>query len=475
MLEDELLAAPALGPAALRHMVQKLIPLKAQPGNSNHSNGAAVDFGTTFGGVYFKADSSTRKAWRKTWSHPWLVEQAESFGFKPLKSEDALEFRGTVASWIGCMLCLAACPSSSAEPATRAEAPPSRAAPAPQPAPPQPAPPQPVPPQPQAAASTAAFGSRGSQFVVHKVSEGKLALASSETDATRVLAAASGGLIQPQLGLLWFRDGEHLKVIDLEQLDAAPVTIAEGMPETDRFSITEHADVDTEDGCDLPWVELKWTAEPALESPITAAPKLRITNRDWLARARTRPLCAAGKQRALSTAKKHVRLPKKLLACEEAESCGGALPLGASGLELVLVRQQAGGDCADTACLLRDPKVRSFATPPRARSLGRPTRLRSVLADRIGSTARRPPTSWRISCAVPLAASRSMAAPWAGSSQVTRSASRAWATSTWRTNSAHLPLTAAPRRNREQRARLPAGDHPGARDARPQPGAARAR
>lgn len=88
MLTDELLAADPLGPAALRHMVQKLIPLKAPPGYSNHSNGAAVDFGTTFGGVYYKADSSTRKAWRKTWLHPWLVEHAESFGFHPLKSEE---------------------------------------------------------------------------------------------------------------------------------------------------------------------------------------------------------------------------------------------------------------------------------------------------------------------------------------------------------------------------------------------------
>jgi LAS superfamily LD-carboxypeptidase LdcB len=87
-LEDNLFADDPLGSRALRYMVQKLIPLKAPPGYSNHSNGAAVDFGTTFGGVYYKADSSTRLAWRKTWLHPWLKGNAATFGFKPLASEE---------------------------------------------------------------------------------------------------------------------------------------------------------------------------------------------------------------------------------------------------------------------------------------------------------------------------------------------------------------------------------------------------
>ena len=88
MLDKGTFAGDPLGPGALRYMVHKLIPLKAPPGYSNHSNGAAVDFGTTFGGVYYKADSSTRREWRKTWLHPWLLENAAAFGFKPLKTEE---------------------------------------------------------------------------------------------------------------------------------------------------------------------------------------------------------------------------------------------------------------------------------------------------------------------------------------------------------------------------------------------------
>jgi LAS superfamily LD-carboxypeptidase LdcB len=88
MLSENAVPGDALGPAALQYMVHKLIPLKAPPGYSNHSNGAAVDFGTTFDGVYYKADSSTRAAWRKTWLHPWLIEHAAEFGFKALKTEE---------------------------------------------------------------------------------------------------------------------------------------------------------------------------------------------------------------------------------------------------------------------------------------------------------------------------------------------------------------------------------------------------
>jgi hypothetical protein len=87
-MKKNLLGDDPLGPGALRYMVKKLIPLKAPPGYSNHSNGAAVDFGTTFGGIYYKADSSTRLEWRETWLHRWLLANAATFGFKPLASEE---------------------------------------------------------------------------------------------------------------------------------------------------------------------------------------------------------------------------------------------------------------------------------------------------------------------------------------------------------------------------------------------------
>jgi hypothetical protein len=74
--------------AALRHMVTTMIPLKAAPGFSNHSNGTAVDFQTRFGGTEYIADSSQREGWCTTWLHPWLVAHAAEFGFRPLKSEE---------------------------------------------------------------------------------------------------------------------------------------------------------------------------------------------------------------------------------------------------------------------------------------------------------------------------------------------------------------------------------------------------
>jgi len=88
MLKKRAFAGDPLGPAALRYMVHKLIPLKAPPGYSNHSNGAAVDFGTTVGGVYYKADSSTRPEWRELWLYGWLCKNARRFGFKQLPSEE---------------------------------------------------------------------------------------------------------------------------------------------------------------------------------------------------------------------------------------------------------------------------------------------------------------------------------------------------------------------------------------------------
>ncbi len=76
------------GRQAVDHMVTTLIPLKAPPGFSNHSNGTAVDFETECGGVFYVADSSQHVGWRATWLHPWLVENAGNYGFEPLASEE---------------------------------------------------------------------------------------------------------------------------------------------------------------------------------------------------------------------------------------------------------------------------------------------------------------------------------------------------------------------------------------------------
>jgi LAS superfamily LD-carboxypeptidase LdcB len=88
MQKKKLFAHDPLGPAALRYIVKKMIPLKAPPGYSNHSNGLAVDFGTTVGGVYFGANSDLKEEWKQIWLYQWLKKHAKQFKFKQLPSEE---------------------------------------------------------------------------------------------------------------------------------------------------------------------------------------------------------------------------------------------------------------------------------------------------------------------------------------------------------------------------------------------------
>lgn len=69
-------------------MLLTMLPLKAAPGFSNHSNGTAVDFQTMHGGTDYFANSSQHAGWRATWLHPWLLQNAATYGFKPLASEE---------------------------------------------------------------------------------------------------------------------------------------------------------------------------------------------------------------------------------------------------------------------------------------------------------------------------------------------------------------------------------------------------
>ncbi len=76
------------GDAALAWFVQLLMPIKAPPGFSNHSDGRAVDFSTTESKVTYGANTDQRAAWRRTWLHPWLVANAATYRFRPLVSEE---------------------------------------------------------------------------------------------------------------------------------------------------------------------------------------------------------------------------------------------------------------------------------------------------------------------------------------------------------------------------------------------------
>ncbi len=82
------LAGGRHGDAAVRRLARYISQRKAAPGFSNHSDGRAIDFSTTEGGVEFGANTAQRTGWRRTWLHRWLVPNAERYGFHPLTTEE---------------------------------------------------------------------------------------------------------------------------------------------------------------------------------------------------------------------------------------------------------------------------------------------------------------------------------------------------------------------------------------------------
>jgi hypothetical protein len=68
---------------------------KAAPGFSNHSNGLAVDFWAREGNEMLVAKTGKKKKdlarinarWKQSWLHRWLVKQAATYGFYPIKTE----------------------------------------------------------------------------------------------------------------------------------------------------------------------------------------------------------------------------------------------------------------------------------------------------------------------------------------------------------------------------------------------------
>jgi len=216
------------------------------------------------------------------------------------------------------------------------------------------------------------LGPRSSQFLVRDVKAGQVLLMSSETEGSRVIARAASGLYQAEVGLFWYRDGSELKVLDLNAADSSAVTVANGLPKIDRFAIIDHAaEAYVDDGCDeLPTLQLKWTADPSFDF-FEEGVEPQITNREWLKRELERKPREVGTYQELSDGGNRARVPKRLLSCETRGACGNALPLGDTGVELVLVRQRAGGDCVHTACMLHDPKTKQFAKPPHGESWGK--------------------------------------------------------------------------------------------------------
>lgn len=208
-------------------------------------------------------------------------------------------------------------------------------------------------------------GDPARQFLVH-MDTGELTLRTRGSTRVTVLAPhADGALYDPGLELVWYRDKDVLRVLDLRAMGTPPVAVVRDVPQVNRFSI-ERADhlVETEDNCDLPEISVHWTEAPAAEALLSQLPSLPIVDAHWLRTQLARPVRATGARREL--AEPTVRLPKKRMRCEDAEACGATARFGARGWRLVQTRQQMGGDCWHRACLLQDPQTGRFATPPHA-------------------------------------------------------------------------------------------------------------
>jgi len=210
------------------------------------------------------------------------------------------------------------------------------------------------------------------QFLVHAES-GPIELRSRASDAKQILAPhADAVLYQAALELVWFRDEDRLGVIDLREPNAPPIVIARGMPSANHIAIEHGAtSVETEDGCDVPGVALEWSATPSIEGENADAPELRIDDGGWLRAQVARTARKTGDRRDEFDSPR-VRLPAKLLDCEEKEACGQTLAFGARGLQLVRVLERMGGDCWQRACLLRDPSTDTFASPSHLDTWGAP-------------------------------------------------------------------------------------------------------
>ncbi len=213
------------------------------------------------------------------------------------------------------------------------------------------------------------LGDPAQQFLVHAPS-GEIRLRSRATSASRLIAKhANTALYHASLGLVWFLDGDRLGVVDLRKPGSAPVVVARGAPTVGHISIVHPPNsIETEDGCDVPYLSLDWTETPKVEAFLTEAPNLHVEGAAWLQAQFARPAPVVGKRRNFS--KPVTRLPPRLLDCEDRTACGQTAPLGARGLSLVRVLEKPGGDCVQRACLLWNPSTRLFASIPRIETWG---------------------------------------------------------------------------------------------------------
>jgi hypothetical protein len=211
---------------------------------------------------------------------------------------------------------------------------------------------------------------RSDKFLVHAES-GAVVLRSSAAETAFVLVPrADVALYDPALELIWFIASNQLSVLDLRKPAAAPVMIVRDMHEIDKLRVMREGHlVSAEDGCEAPYAVLEWTASPTLKAFLVTTPPMTIDDEAWLRAQLKRPARAVKARRDFGLGKA-VRMPKKLLDCDVAESCASTAPFGPHGWQLVLVYDKAGGDCSSSACVLHDPQAKRFASLPSATSWG---------------------------------------------------------------------------------------------------------
>jgi hypothetical protein len=198
------------------------------------------------------------------------------------------------------------------------------------------------------------------------------------TTSRRLAERPSDALYDAAAELVWVRRGGELQVLDVRANALQPISLFGGLPEGGHFEVRHRqqtfAALQPESSCDHGnVVSLDWTSDPGLVifeggTPRRLAPG--VSGRRWLTAEWARPSRALLPRSHFESSVSRVSLPKSALRCDDEKLCGSALPLGASGLELVLVQSQWGADCNHYACLLHNPATKLFATPPVARAWG---------------------------------------------------------------------------------------------------------
>jgi hypothetical protein len=221
-----------------------------------------------------------------------------------------------------------------------------------------------------APATESAIADPQAAFLVHADS-GEVLVRWRSGSATRVLIAhADLVLYDPALELVWYTDGDRLLVFDLRAPHTPAVAIFNGMAEVSQLTVTrgDHTVFSPEE-CDSPFAVLEWSADSKLKFVLAQpAGTAQLVGQAWLRAQLERQPRKISSRAAFTEAR--IKLPRKVLACDDAELCGTTVPFGARGWQLVLVSQQEGGDCGNRGCILHDPAAKQFAAPLAATTWG---------------------------------------------------------------------------------------------------------